>query len=64
MAFISKKADDHCVMHMESHTKSELIVEVHMSREVARRLMDAELPARGDDSVTNVGEAILNRLAV
>ena len=64
MAFISKKTDDHCVMHMESSTKSEIIVEVHMSRKVARRLMDAELPDRGDNNVTNVGVAILNRLAV
>ena len=64
MAFISKQTDDHCVMHMESPKKSEILVEVHMSREVARRLMDTELPDRGDDSVTNVGEAILNRLAV
>ena len=64
MATINKKSETHCEVHLQSLSKSALIVEVHMSSEQARRLMDTDAPNRKNNSILTLGDLVLQRLLV
>ena len=55
MASLEKASDDHWIVHLASKSKSEVVVEVHMSRAKAQELAERE----ADD----LGGAVLSILS-
>ena len=65
MAFTQQISSIHWIVHMESPSKSEIKVEVHMSREAAQRLThppESGVHTLNFDGFNNLGAAVLERL--
>ena len=71
MAWVQQLASDRWVVHLASPSKSEITVEVHMSRTTAERIADQETsriaklnPERDDLQPETVGSAVLSVLGI
>ena len=62
MAFSQKISSTHWIVHLQSPTRSEVKVEVHMSHEEARKLANPKGLAAVAIPAGDLGAAILHRL--